>query len=193
MIFPFLIPLSVAPYNLSICPSPSFNPTDPMSSSNPYASASSPANASGGKSRKKWWWIGGILLLLIVIGAVLGGVLGTQLNKNRSTSTSSAGNSNNAAGQPGGNQVPSGASSINTAQLTATAANRVLAIATDSYRLPIYATGVSTVLDFHRVGLMCRPTPLATLRLPLLLPLPATHGPRTPIPQATRRSALTLD
>lgn len=117
-----------------------------MSSSNPYASASSPANGSGGKSRKKWWWIGGILLLLIIIGAVLGGVLGTQLNKNKGNTGSGASSNSGSGGNgqaAGGNVVPSGLSSVNTAQLTATAANRVLAIATDTYLLPVYATGVS--------------------------------------------------
>lgn len=122
--------------------------TDPMSSSNPYASAASPAGYAPKKKRNKWLWIGLPILLLIIIGAVLGGVLGTQLNKNKGSSngnSSSGSGSGGGSGQTvgGGNVIPSGVSSVNSAQLTNTAANRVLAVATNTYMLPVYATGVS--------------------------------------------------
>jgi flagellar basal body-associated protein FliL len=116
-----------------------------MSSSNPYASAASPGGYTPKKKRNKWLWIGLPILLLIIIGAVLGGVLGTQLNK---------GSSNNGSSSPqqegqqtvGGVVVPSGVSNINTAQATNTAANRYLAVQTDSYRLPVYATPVGFLI-----------------------------------------------
>jgi hypothetical protein len=125
---------------------------DPMGSSNPYAASSSPRGfAQPKKSRKKLWIIlGSILALLIILGAVLGGVLGSRASKNTSTSSAGSGTGNNAAisGSPANTGVPSGApSSINSAALTATAANRYLAVATNSdYMLPVYATGVSRPL-----------------------------------------------
>lgn len=50
----------------------------------------SAAMNSSGRSNKKWWWIGGIIAALLVVGAVLGGVLGTQLNKDSSNSQEAA-------------------------------------------------------------------------------------------------------
>ena len=125
--------------------------TDPMSSSNPYASAASPGGYQPKKKRSKWLWIGLGLLALIVIGAVLGGVLGTQLNKNKgssSSSNSSSGASSDGSRTQDGVVVPSGVSSINTAQATNTAPNRYLAVQTDTYMLPVYATPVS--FAYHR-------------------------------------------
>jgi len=53
--------------------------------------------------RRKWWWIGGLLALLVIVGAVLGGVLGTQLNK-KNSGTSKSGNSNgDNSGESNGN------------------------------------------------------------------------------------------
>lgn len=115
----------------------------PMSSSNPYASAASPAGYAAKPKRNKWLWIGLPLLLLIIIGAVLGGVLGTQLNKDKSGSSNS-GNASSGSGAQEGVIVPSGVSSINTVQATNTAANRYLAVQTDTYRLPVYATPTAT-------------------------------------------------
>lgn len=119
--------------------------TDPMSSSNPYASAASPGGYQPKKKRSKWLWIGLGLLALIIVGAVLGGVLGTQLNKNKGSSSnnSSSGASSDGSRTQDGVVVPSGVSSINTAQATNTAANRYLAVQTDTYMLPVYATPVS--------------------------------------------------
>ncbi|KAH8779064.1 hypothetical protein BGZ57DRAFT_853997 [Hyaloscypha finlandica] len=34
-----------------------------------------------------WWWIGGVTLLLVILGAVLGGVLGTRKSRKSSSST----------------------------------------------------------------------------------------------------------
>lgn len=178
---------------------------DPMSSSNPYAATSSQRGYDTGKSKskKKWWIIGGIIALLIVIGAVLGGVLGTQLNKKNGNSSSGSGtNSGAAAGN--GNVVPSGLTgSINTGALTATAANRVLAVATDSaWMLPVYPTGVSIFSWFRaergrggssvyyacvtRVSANYRPTPPATLHL--LPTLPPVLGHPTHLLHQTPRS-----
>lgn len=127
-----------------------------MSSSNPYASAASPAGYAAKPKRNKWLWIGLPLLLLIIIGAVLGGVLGTQLNKDKSGSSNS-GNASSGSGAQEGVIVPSGVSSINTVQATNTAANRYLAVQTDTYRLPVYATPVRSLIcghlfSFVRVG-----------------------------------------
>jgi flagellar basal body-associated protein FliL len=117
--------------------------TDPMSSSNPYASAASPGGYQPKKKRSKWLWIGLGVLALIIIGAVLGGVLGTQLNKkDGSSNTGSSGASSDGSQTQDGVVVPSGVSSINTAQATNTAPNRYLAVQTDTYMLPVYATPV---------------------------------------------------
>jgi hypothetical protein len=121
--------------------------TDPMASTNPYATSTSQRGyATPKKKRNKWLWIGVPLLLIIIIGAVLGGVLGTQLNKG-STSTKSSTSSN--AATPGNTGLPSGVTGANSAAATATGANgqAYLAEATDSYMLPVYATGVSTSMD----------------------------------------------
>ena len=118
--------------------------TDPMSSGNPNA-ASSPRgyDAPRKNSRKKWYWICGILLAIIVIGAVLGGVLGTQLNKDDDDKSSKSGSSGSSSDSNTG--VPSGVSNVNTATKTAANGDTYLAIATDSeYMLPVYATGTAT-------------------------------------------------
>jgi hypothetical protein len=117
-----------------------------MSSANPYASAGSYQPQK--KKRNLWLWIGIPIALLIILGAVLGGVLGTQLNKGGSKSSDS-GSSGNSGGIVN-TGVPSGVTGVNSAAATATGANGevYLAVATDSYYLPVYATGVSyTILD----------------------------------------------
>jgi hypothetical protein len=133
-----------------------------MSSSNPYASASSPAarGFNEKKKRNKWLWIGIPILILIIIGAVLGGVLGTQLNKNKSSSSSSGSSGGSGAAGSGavgsngggGNTVNTGVptlivnTGVNSAAATETGANGevYLAVATDTYMLPVYATGTNT-------------------------------------------------
>ena len=107
---------------------------DPMSSNNPYASAGYVAPK---QKRNKWLWIGLPLLILVIIGAVLGGVLGTQLNKG-GKSGGGGGNSEDA-----NTGIPSGVTGVNTATSTGADGQRYLAVATDSYMLPVYATGVS--------------------------------------------------
>lgn len=121
-----------------------------MGSSNPYAASGSPRGfAEPKKSRKKLWIILGVILAaIIILGAVLGGIFGSRASKNGSTTNSGSGNSGAAiSGSNANTGVPSGAAtSINSAALTATAANRYLAVATDKYMLPVYATGVSYIL-----------------------------------------------
>ena len=115
-----------------------------MASTNPYATSTSQRGyASPKKKRNKWLWVGiPLLLLIIILGAVLGGVLGTQLNKNKSSSASTGHSGGIAA--VGNTGLPSGVTG-NSAAATATGANGevYLAQATDTYMLPIYATGVS--------------------------------------------------
>ncbi len=119
---------------------------DPMASTNPYATSTSQRGyAAPKKKRNKWIWIGLPILAIIIIGAVLGGVLGTQLNKHSSTKTSSAStNGGSANGAVGNTGLPSGVTG-NSAAATSTGANGevYLAEATDNYMLPVYATGVS--------------------------------------------------
>jgi flagellar basal body-associated protein FliL len=110
-----------------------------MSASNPYAASSPRGYDAPKKKRNKWLWIGLPILLLIIIGAVLGGVLGTQLNKDSSSSSSSGGSKDSTANTG----VPSGVTAINTATSTGANGQAYLAVATDSYTLPVYATGVS--------------------------------------------------
>jgi len=123
-----------------------------MSSGNPYASGSSPGGyrQQPKNNKKKWLIIGGIIAALIIIGAVLGGVLGTQLNKGDS-SNSGSGNTTNGNSNTG---VPSGISNVNTGAATATGANgqAYLAIQTDSYHLPVYATGVGRFSSYLLSG-----------------------------------------
>ena len=141
--------------------------SDPMASTNPYAtSTSQPRNyAAPKRKRNKWLWIGIPLLLLLIIGGVLGGVLGTQLNKNSSSSSKSGGSSGGSGSGSGGKggggvgntALPSGFST-NSAAATGTGANGevYLAQATDTYMLPVYATGVrSTTLRCSGASLIC--------------------------------------
>ena len=114
-----------------------------MASTNPYATSTSQKNyVAPKKKRNKWLWIAVPIILIIVLGAVLGGVLGTKLKKGTSPAVSN--NGNNAA-SPGNTGLPSGVTG-NSAAATATGANGqvYLALATDTYMLPVYATGVST-------------------------------------------------
>lgn len=130
------------------------NSSDPMSSGNPYASQSPQGfNERPKKSRKKLWIIIGIIVAIIVIlGAVLGGVLGSRASNDDSSSGSgnSADQANGGNGGGNGNAgVPSGVSNVNSEAVTATNANRYLAIATNSqWMLPVYPTGVSS--NLHR-------------------------------------------
>ncbi|WWD17872.1 hypothetical protein CI109_102316 [Kwoniella shandongensis] len=124
--------------------------TYPMSSGNPNASSSPYGSGPGAyqpkKKRNKWLWIGiPILLIAIILGAVLGGVLGSRSKNNNDPSTSSS-NSNRTSGAVANTGLPSGVSSINSAAATNTGANGevYLAVATDSYLLPVYATGTAT-------------------------------------------------
>ncbi|WWC86267.1 uncharacterized protein L201_001140 [Kwoniella dendrophila CBS 6074] len=119
----------------------------PMSSGNPNAAYSSDGGAGYAtkKKRNKWLWIGiPVALIVIILAAVLGGVLGSRKSNDNSSSSSSSNK-----GQSGTNAntgVPSGVTSVNSAAATATGANgeRYLAIATDGYMLPVYATGTAT-------------------------------------------------
>ncbi|WVR05880.1 hypothetical protein IAU60_002906 [Kwoniella sp. DSM 27419] len=118
----------------------------PMSSGNPNAAYSSDGvnGYRPKKKRNKWLWIGlPILLLVIILAAVLGGVFGSRAsnNDNKSSSGSTKQDSTNA-----NTGVPSGVTNVNSAAASETGANgdRYLAIATDSYYLPVYATGTAT-------------------------------------------------
>ena len=123
---------------------------DPMSSGNPYASQSPQGfNQQPKKSKKKLWIILGVILaILIIVGAVVGGVVGSRSGNDSSSSGSGsaadqANGGGNAGGGNGNTGAPSGVSNVNSEALTATAANRYLAIATESdYMLPVYPTGV---------------------------------------------------
>ncbi|WRT64149.1 uncharacterized protein IL334_001078 [Kwoniella shivajii] len=119
----------------------------PMSSGNPNAAYSSDGVTGGGyqtkKKKNKWLWIGlPLLLLAIIIGAVLGGVLGSRKSNDGGASTSS----NASSGTNANTGVPSNVGSVNSAAATNTGANGevYLAVATDSYLLPVYATGTAT-------------------------------------------------
>lgn len=165
-----------------------------MSSSNPYASGGSQRGYDAPKKKKnKWLWIGLPILLLIIIGAVLGGVLGTQLNKDDDNSSNS-GSSNSNNGQPANTGVPSGVSDVSTNTQTGANGGRILAIQTDSYLLPVYATGVSRRQSHTSKHADVRPKLLDTLPRLSLPMLPTTaSGPATPRPLATNRSALTRE
>lgn len=75
----------------------------------------------------KAWWIGGILAALVIIGAVLGGVLGTQLNKNKGNANKDSANggqdSNGKGGESSGTNGGSPTSSGSAALPTGTAAS----------------------------------------------------------------------
>lgn len=90
---------------------PTSKPTDPMSSSNPYATTSSqPVGYGVKKSRKKLWWIlGGLLLIGIIVGAVLGGVLGSRAsNKDSRSSSDKAGDGGNSNADGGSSTAGGG-------------------------------------------------------------------------------------
>jgi hypothetical protein len=167
---------------------------DPMSSGNPYASQSPRGfDQPEKKSRKKMWIIIGVIVALIVIvGAVVGGVLGSRAsNDSSSGSGSSADQANGGSGNDNA-AAPSGVTSVNSEALTATAADRYLAIATDSHwMLPVYPSAVSQVRLHVLPMLMIRPTLPDTLHLPLLDPV--TRGPQTPRLLAPARPEPTLD
>jgi hypothetical protein len=83
---------------------------------------------------------------------------------------------------------------VNSAAATETGANGqvYLAVATDTYMLPVYATGVSMLFSLRVHADLRRPTPLATPRpRPSRTPRPRTHGPPTLPPRPTRPSAIT--
>jgi flagellar basal body-associated protein FliL len=111
--------------------------------SGPAASAGSPyAYQPEKKKRNKWLWIGlPILLLAIIIAAVVGGVVGSRSgnnDNNNNTNTSGSNNNNAASSVPATNSAAGVGSSA-----TGANGNVVLAVATDSYQLPVYPTGVS--------------------------------------------------
>ncbi|OXB34428.1 heparinase II/III family protein [Cryptococcus neoformans] len=124
-----------------------------MSSANPNAAVGSGGYADGAggfqpkKKRNKWLWIGlPVLLICIILAAVLGGVLGSRAsNDNKDSSTSSDSSSATTGVSNANTALPSGVSSANTAA-TNTGANgeQYLAVATDTYMLPVYATGTAT-------------------------------------------------
>lgn len=124
-----------------------------MSSANPNAAVGSGGYAAGAggyqpkKKRNKWLWIGlPVLLICIILAAVLGGVLGSRANNDKSGSSTSSDSSAATTGSSNVNTgLPSGVTSANNAA-TNTGANgeEYLAVATDTYMLPVYATGVSS-------------------------------------------------
>ncbi|KAK8865938.1 hypothetical protein IAR55_001087 [Kwoniella newhampshirensis] len=125
--------------------------TYPMSGSNPNA-ASSPYGTGAAayqpkKKRNKWLWIGiPLLLIVIILAAVLGGVLGSRKHSDNDNNSSSSSNNRTSGGAVANTGVPSGVSNVNTAAATNTGANGevYLAVATDTYMLPVYATGTNT-------------------------------------------------
>jgi hypothetical protein len=98
------------------------------------------------KRRNKWLWIGlPLLLAVIILAAVLGGVLGSRASKDSSDPATSSGSSNEKSGTTSANR--NAATSIaGGVGSTATGANGqvYLAVSTDSYFLPVYATGTAT-------------------------------------------------
>lgn len=137
-----------------------------MSSGNPYAATASHPQRAPKKKKWLWWLIGGIVLICVIVGAVLGGVLGTR-SKNSDSGGNKAGGKEGAAeatgtpgtagntafatgtkGADGGNTaLPSLLSyfGTNMAAQTQSGANGqiYMAVATDTYMLPAYVTGVS--------------------------------------------------
>jgi hypothetical protein len=153
-----------------------------MSSQNPYAAAGPQGyNASGKKKRSKWLLIGlPLLIAAIIVGAVVGGVVGSRKSKDNSSDPNSdsanAGNTNNAADASGtGTPNTAGAGVGSTA--TGANGNAYLAVNTDSYLLPVYATGVSRI-STSLASLTFRLLHLATLPR-LSSPPPRPHGPQT--------------
>lgn len=117
----------------------------PMGPTNPYAATSPSGGYVPKKKRNKWLWIGiPVVAILIIVGAVLGGVLGSRAaDKKGGGSGSGSGSGSGGGGNTG---LPSGVSG-NSEALTATGANgqKYLAVATDSeWMLPVYATGTVT-------------------------------------------------
>ncbi|KAF8528268.1 heparinase II/III family protein [Gautieria morchelliformis] len=119
------LPLSNAQYQSTP------NPNTPYRSGDPYYNESGylppPAKKRG---LSPWIKFGVPVLLLVIVGAVVGGVLGSRNhNKNASTSSSSSGNSN-----------PADASSA----VSAKNALGVFPVSTDSYELPVYPSTTNT-------------------------------------------------
>jgi len=105
-------------------------PTTPYGSGDPYYNKSSGYIASGPakQSKKNWLKIGIPVAILVIVGAVVGGVLGSRASKN---SNGSSGNSNSNGGDSNdGNGVKNGLGRFPTS--------------TDSlYGMPIYPSTVS--------------------------------------------------
>ena len=100
-------------------------------------------NQSPKKKRNKWLWIGlPVLLAVIILGAVLGGVLGSRGSGDDGNGSNGSSGSNNAAADPSGSNGSGGSAGVGS---TATGANgqAYLAISTDSNSLPVYPTAVS--------------------------------------------------
>jgi hypothetical protein len=118
---------------------------DPMSGPGAVESSAPYYNQSPKKKRNKWLWIGlPVLLAVIILGAVLGGVLGSRGSGNDNNSSNGSSGSNNAAADPSGTNRSGGSGSAGVGS-TATGANgqAYLAISTDSNSLPVYPTAVS--------------------------------------------------
>lgn len=191
--------------------------TDPMSSNNPYASNSStPGYNKPKKSRKKLWWIlGALLALIIIVGAVLGGVLGSRAAKNNDSESGKAadqngkpGSSNGGSAAPHNSNFGTGTKGVdggntglptllsyyaepNFAAQTQTGANGqvYIPVATDTYANPAYATGVSKQSRILANG---RPQLLGFLLLPRTQHLaPMVLGPPTLPPPPKAASVLT--
>lgn len=103
--------------------------TSPYGSGDPYYSKSSGYIASGPakQGKRTWLKIGIPLVILVIVGAVLGGVLGSRASKKNS---SSSGDNSNGSGGSNSNPVKNGLARFPTS--------------TDSfYGMPIYPSTVS--------------------------------------------------
>ncbi len=91
-----------------------------------------------------WFKYGVPVAALIVVGAILGGVLGTQLHKNNKK--------NAGGGNPSSTLLSPQQSSSLSKALSSTLVGR-LATSTDTYGLPVYPSTVS-LLRYHPIGLL---------------------------------------
>ncbi|BEJ16654.1 hypothetical protein CspHIS471_0600550 [Cutaneotrichosporon sp. HIS471] len=136
----------------------------PMNSGNPYAATASHPQRAPKKRKWLWWIVGAIVLICVIVGAVLGGVLGSRAKNNNGKGSSSGGNAA-ATGAPGkdgntafatGTKGADGGNSALPTMLSYWATNMAvqtqsgvngqvyLAVATDTNMLPAYVTGTNT-------------------------------------------------